>query len=154
MILINRKVYRNIKLSVKLELLLLFLNQIMKTLNKTYILSSLHNLRDLTWRAITTLPIKNLVESRNYIWFVKKKLFRMGYSRKKKQTGGKGLRRTYFFENPPGWNFLFLYLTPRNSRKNKAPHLEIPQNILNSPPPPPICFFFWNSPITNKLQLV
>ena len=140
MILINRKVYRNIKLSVKLELLLLFLNQIMKTLNKTYILSSLHNLRDLTWRAITTLPIKNLVESRNYIWFVKNFL-EWAIPEKKKQTGGKGLRRTYFFENPPGWNFLFLYLTPRNSRKNKAPHLEIPQNILNSPPPPPICFF-------------
>ena len=80
------------------------------------------------------MPIKNLVENQGIIFDLFKILFRMGYSRKKKKKpgGGGGGCGHIFFENPPGWNFSFFYLTPWNSRQNKAPPLEILQNCVKS----------------------
>ena len=47
---------------------------------------------------------------------------------KKNSGGGECDFRTYFFEKPH--NFAFFYLTPGNSRQNKAPLLEIIQIFL------------------------
>ena len=55
--------------------------------------------------------------------------FQMGYyaEKKNKQEG----LRTYFFEIPSvALEFFIFYFNPRNSRLNKAPPLEIPQNCV------------------------
>ena len=51
----------------------------------------------------------------------------LGYSRKKNNRGIEGI----LFWKPPGI-FNFSYFTPGNSRQNKTPTLEIPQNCVRS----------------------
>ena len=51
----------------------------------------------------------------------------LGFFTEKNQQGG---WRHTFLKTP--WKFLFLYFIPGNSRQNKAPPLEIPQNCVRS----------------------
>ena len=51
----------------------------------------------------------------------------LGFFTEKNQQGG---WRHTFLKTP--WKFLFLYFIPGNSRQNKAPPLEIPQNCVKS----------------------
>ena len=59
-----------------------------------------------------------------HYWLFQKK------NRKGEGGGGRGLRPYFFLENP--LEFFSFHFTSVNSRENKAPPLEIPQNCVRS----------------------